>query len=278
MDAEVKTYKETVQELKEPADTKQEELDIGSQTHEIKKPPAKILPAEKTPPMDNLQGLTMLLHGPPKIGKSTWCSQADGVLFLATEPGLNSLETYQKPILSWMDFLDVCGALQREKHSYKTVTVDTVDNAWLFCSEHICGKAGVEHESDLGWGKGWAAVKREFHRVITKLAQMETGLILVSHSKYITIEGRTNEYQKAVPTLSQGGRDVLLSMADMILFCDIVHDEDEDGRPISRRVMHTKPSLYYEAGDRTGRLPETIDLSYLAFLEAFNAGKKGTDE
>jgi hypothetical protein len=36
-------------------------------------------------------------------------------------------------------------------------------------------------------------------------------------------------------------------------------------------VIRTKPSLYYEAGDRTGRLPETIDLDYRKFLEAFQA-------
>ena len=36
-------------------------------------------------------------------------------------------------------------------------------------------------------------------------------------------------------------------------------------------MIRTKPSLYYEAGDRTGRLPETIDLDFGKFLEAFNA-------
>ena len=44
-----------------------------------------------------------------------------------------------------------------------------------------------------------------------------------------------------------------------------------DGEPTVRRVIRTKPSLYYEAGDRTGRLPETLDLDFSSFLEAFNA-------
>ena len=34
--------------------------------------------------------------------------------------------------------------------------------------------------------------------------------------------------------------------------------------------MHTKPSPHYEAGDRTGRLPDTIDLDFSKFIEAFN--------
>jgi len=38
-----------------------------------------------------------------------------------------------------------------------------------------------------------------------------------------------------------------------------------------RRVIRTKPSLYYEAGDRTGRLPETLDLDFGKFKESYNA-------
>ena len=38
-----------------------------------------------------------------------------------------------------------------------------------------------------------------------------------------------------------------------------------------RRVIRTKPSLYYEAGDRTGRLPETLELDFGKFRESYNA-------
>ena len=37
-----------------------------------------------------------------------------------------------------------------------------------------------------------------------------------------------------------------------------------------RRVIRTKPSLYYEAGDRTGRLPETLELDFGKFKESYN--------
>ena len=58
-------------------------------------------------------------------------------------------------------------------------------------------------------------------------------------------------------------------MVDMVLFCDLEVTGD-DGEQSMRRVIRTKPSLYYEAGDRTGRLPETLDLDFSKFLEAFN--------
>ena len=48
-------------------------------------------------------------------------------------------------------------------------------------------------------------------------------------------------------------------------------DTAEDGEKSVRRVIRTKPSLYYEAGDRTGRLPETLDFDFRKFLDAFDS-------
>ena len=74
-----------------------------------------------------------------------------------------------------------------------------------------------------------------------------------------------------MPTLPEKARKIVLGMVDMVLYCDLDVSAGSDGEPIIRRVIRTKPSLYYEAGDRTGRLPETIDLDYRKFLEAFQA-------
>jgi hypothetical protein len=60
-------------------------------------------------------------------------------------------------------------------------------------------------------------------------------------------------------------------MADMVLFCDLEVVAGDNGEQRMRRVIRTKPSLYYEAGDRTGRLPETLDLDFGKFRESFNA-------
>jgi hypothetical protein len=60
-------------------------------------------------------------------------------------------------------------------------------------------------------------------------------------------------------------------MVDQVLFCDLEMATAEDGAESVKRVIRTKPSLYYEAGDRTGRLPETLDLDFRRFFEAFNA-------
>jgi hypothetical protein len=74
------------------------------------------------------------------------------------------------------------------------------------------------------------------------------------------------------PTLPDKARKIVLGMVDMILFCDLEVTKDADGKPAHRRVIRTKPNVNYEAGDRTGRLPEVIELDFARFLQAFNAG------
>lgn len=229
-----------------------------------------LLPTAKTQPKPNLADLTVLVYGQTKIGKSTLCSNADNALFLATEPGLNALDVYQTPIQTWEDLLNACAEIGEGKHGFKTVVIDTIDNAYKFCTDYILRKFKVEHESDLAYGKGYAIVNNEFQRVLTKLAFLPYGLFLISHAKEIEVETRTGKYTRIVPTLPDKARKIVLGMVDMVLFCDLEVATGEDGAQSVRRVIRTKPSLYYEAGDRTGRLPETIDLDFRKFLDAFN--------
>ena len=121
-----------------------------------------MLPAEKTPARTDMSDYTVLVHGRPKAGKSEWCSKADRALFIATEAGLNSLSVYQAPVTNWEEFLACCGEIAAGDHRFRTIVIDTADNAYRMCSEYVCAKHKIEHESDLGYGKGFALVNAEF--------------------------------------------------------------------------------------------------------------------
>ncbi len=229
-----------------------------------------MLPKTKSKPKHTLSDLTALVYGPSKIGKSTWCSKADDALFLATEPGLNALEVFQTPITCWDDLLQACAEIAEGKHEFKTIVVDTVDNAYKMCSDYVCKKFKIEHESDLGYGKSYALINNEFQRVINKLAFLPYGLILISHSQERDIETRTGKHTRIVPTLPEKARKLVTGLVDLILFCDLDMKTGEDGKPVWQRVMRTKPSPNYDAGDRTGRLPEVIPLDFSSFVKAFN--------
>jgi hypothetical protein len=233
-----------------------------------------MLPREKTPARMSLSDLTVLVHGPAKIGKSTLCSRAEKALFIATEAGLNALEVYQVPVTSWNEFLAACGEVAGGEHGFKTIVVDTLDNAYLMCQEYICAKHKIEHPADLAYGKGFSLVNTEFYRVLNKLSLLPYGLFLVCHSQEKEIETRTGKRTRIVPTLPDKARRMVLGMVDVILYCDVETVVNADGKTTGeRRIMRTKPTETYEAGDRTGRLPDVLDLDYAKFAAAFAAGQ-----
>lgn len=231
------------------------------------------LPTAKTPPKRSLSDVSILLYGNSKLGKTTWASQAPDAIFLATEPGLNALEVYQQPIRSWPEFLDACAELAKGEHPFKTIVIDTIDILYRLCADHICQKRGLEHESDGAHGKIYGLVKNEIYRVLTKLAHLPYGLILISHSQDRNLETRTGTVTRTVPTLSESFRQIVIGMVDLILYCDVQVEQDENGKRKYRRVMRTKPSPNYDAGDRFGFLPEVMDLDFQAFAKAFESAQ-----
>jgi hypothetical protein len=205
------------------------------------------------------------------VHNSSFASQFPEAMFFECEPGLNHLEVFKVPTYSWEAFLEACKLIAKGDHNFKTIVIDTVDNAFKMCSDHVCAKHGIEYEGDMGHGKGWALVKNEWHRVLTRLASLPYGLILISHAVDKTIETRTGEYTKTTPSLPDRARNVVLGLVDIILYGDSITRKDPAGNIVVERVLRTKPHPTYEAGDRTGRLPEMLPLEYAAFQSAFVA-------
>lgn len=214
------------------------------------------------------------------VHNSTFASKFPDALFLATERGLNSLEVYNEMVTSWTGFKSSLDEIAAGKHSFKTIIIDTVDNLFRLCSEDVCKKLKVTHESDVPYGKGFGMVNSEFHRALHKLSLLPYGLVLISHSKEKEVETRTGKIKKIIPTLPDAARNIVLALVDMILYAETVPIKDKEGKKIvgTKRVLRTKPNSLFEAGDRTERLPETLDFSYEKFVEHFKSGKKDISE
>ena len=241
-------------------------------------------------PLTDLRRLLTLIYGPPKTGKSTLASQYPEALFLATEAGLNLLSvnhwsyadhTAEKPnyvIKTWEDLL--AATAESIISGYKTIVLDTVGNACLLCEEYVCRKNGEDHKNagKLAFGVGTTLVANELKRYFTKLSSNGIGTLLIAHSMQRAVTTRAGEVQKTVPFIPCDNKNfeiynMILGSADMILFMD----QEADGS----RLIRTKPHPTYDAGDRSGRLTETIKLpsenmgagSFDALYESFY-GKK----
>lgn len=223
-----------------------------------------MLPKEKRKPIGDLSQEIILGYGIPKIGKSTFFSRFPNALFLSTEEGLNHLEVFEQPIRKWGDFVDAIRELEKNPTQFQTVVIDTVDNLYLFCQTYMYDLHHIKHESDLEWGKGWAQISSEFRRQITRISQIKSmGLCFVSHSeeKESRKPGHAESEVKVCHTLPARARKVILPMADMVLYMEI---DDKNNR-----IIRTKPSTSYEAGDRSGKLPAVLPLNFETFVDSY---------
>ena len=225
------------------------------------------LPTTTTKPKTDLNKFKIFLYGSPKIGKSTFASQFEKPLFIATEAGLTALETYQVPVTKWEDYIEVLKALGSQPHDYKTIVIDTVDNLAKMCSDYICRVNNITHESDLGYGKGFVMAQDTFLKPLSWLSHQDVGLVMISHEKNEVVKSRTSEVSKSMPTLTGGYRKIALGLADLILYAHMVERANEKGEIEQVRVLRTKPSETWEAGDRTGKLPAALPFEYKYFAE-----------
>jgi hypothetical protein len=233
-----------------------------------------MLPTVKQQPKRTLTEFTMLLYGPSKIGKTRFCSSIPNALFIATEQGHNHVEAFVRPVNCWDDFLLVCAELAKKEHPFTSVLIDTTSNLVGMCTDHVLAKYKVSHESDLPYGKGHALVRNEFTRVINKLAMLGLGTVFICHAIEREYETQTGKRIRIVPDLPEKIRQFVVGLCDFVAYANVESSVDSQGHRSVHRVLHTKPSAEYDAGDRTGKLPETLPLDYDSFVKAFEETQK----
>lgn len=230
------------------------------------------LPTEKSAPTLSPARIKALLYGPPKIGKSTFASQInpDKTLFIPTEPGLGSLEVYERPVTDWADFLEAGGEIvedAKKDRRFEVVVVDTVDELYRMCSDHICTQLGIKHPSDAEYGKGWAAVADEFRLRIGKLASLGLGVWFISHAEDREVKKKVGSKTVTQPSLSGQARKFLVGFVDFIFLAEWEGEEED-----SKRVLRTQGAEHHEAGGRVPQgatpLPDPLPLDAVALRKA----------
>jgi hypothetical protein len=220
------------------------------------------LPKKKSKKESNYLKKIYTIIGQPKIGKTTIASKLGGdegdVLFFCTEPGHKFQEIYKWETkdghspTSWEHFKECVRELLSGEHNFKAICIDTVDNLYSWCSTHVLREQEIEHESDLGFGKGWKLVEKEFHTVINFITQKDYGVIFLTHEKTENRKKKGVEYNYSTSTLGTGATRVVHGLSDYIFY----FHSDDDGR----RWIRTKGTNNINAGDRSGLLPELIPM------------------
>jgi len=244
------------------------------------------LPKKKKRADTDLAQYTGLIYGREKIGKTTFLSTFPDALFLTTEPGTKGLEIYEIPIKTWTDLLKAVKLLENDNR-FKTVIIDTIDNAYDLCLEYVCKRSGIEYpgEDERGkkdYGKSWKKIRMEFLRVINRILNTGRGLWFTSHVRETELNSRSGQrWDRIHPSMAGQARAVIEALVDMFIYAEYMRDKD--GNTI--RVLICQGDETVWAGHRqagTGKgLPPILPLNkedgYGVLNEAFKSGEGGLD-
>lgn len=210
----------------------------------------------------DMRGYSVFFYGEPKSGKTTTATKFPNHLLLAFEKGYNAIPgAMAQPINSWSEFRKVLRQLKDEdiQKKFETIIIDTADIAYDYCENYICSNNNVDAIGDIGYGKGYTLVAKEFDECLRKIVQMNYGLVLISHAVDKTFTDESGkEYNQIVPTLGNKPRNIVARMCDIIGYSRGV--QDAEGNTSTKLFMRGTPR--YVAGSRFKYTPDYIDFTY----------------
>ena len=226
-----------------------------------------ILPRERTPRKIDPDRQIVCLYGPPKIGKSTTASRIKGGLFLATEAGLNALDTHQVNCQDWETLEGAVNELKHGKHTFTTIIVDTVDQAHKLCMDHVCKMMKVDHPTAARDPRPvWGRINYEFERIITTLIRTGLGVWFLSHSREEVLDEGKGRSRVIRPALTGRSRDLITGQSDIVMYAGVNN--------AGVRQLWCDETPIIMAGCRGGVLPATLPMSYREFASALHEGSK----
>lgn len=213
----------------------------------------------------DLRSKFLLLAGPPKIGKTEFCTMAPDALILAFEVGTNARPgAMVQKIDTWSTFKLVLRQLDKPeaKEKFSTICVDTVGIAYDLCEKFICAQAGVQKIGDIPYGGGYAQLSKEFDDALRRITMMGYGLIMTCHLKEnADDDGKIIGYK---PDLNNRCLKIVNGLVDIIGV--ITQTWNEKGE--SERWIQTRATPTITAGSRYKYLAPRIPFGYQEFLKA----------
>lgn len=222
------------------------------------------------------RSLRVVIYGPEGIGKSTLASTAPKPLFLDTERGSGHLDVTRVSVNSFADLKDaletVVGLVKTKAFEYESLVLDTADNLWRLCADHVCAQGKKNSIEDFGYGKGYAMAFDTFRDVLHALDFINrhgVWIVVVSHAMVEKIAPPdAEEYSKycikvSAPTKqAQVAREYLKEWCDCLLFAHYevtVNTEQKRAMGGAERILSTSSHPAWEAKNRVG-LPEHLPM------------------
>lgn len=220
-----------------------------------------------------VQGKMFFIYGGAKTGKTTTACQFSKPLLLAFEPGYNLIDGIKAvSVTSWIDMKNYAKQLKKQevRDMYDTIILDTAPLMWGLAEKFVKTQKDIEDLTDLGFGKGYRAVRDEFQDVINSLGQMGYTLVFIAHAeKKDYVDSLGVSHSGITPALDKRPKEIISGLVDVFMFVCQEGDGNGGNKPVAFFRGGKYGDVEIEAGSRYGEgLPVKIDFNYDELVKA----------
>jgi hypothetical protein len=152
----------------------------------------------------------------------------------------------------------------RSKDRFKTVIIDTVSICWDMCEKFVCQQNGVQKISDIPWGAGYTACKKEFENSLGEITRLGYGVVLIAHSaSRVEKTADGSDVQIISPDLPKRASEICNGIVDIIGY---IGNEWVNGE--RKRWLYTRETPTLFAGSRFKYMPDKIPFGYDELVNA----------
>lgn len=212
---------------------------------------------------ENLNDKIFLFYGEQGTRKTTVAGNFEDSIIAGFEIGYKFISgAIAQPIQSWTEFRTFLRQLKKPevKERYKTVVIDTVTIAYSMCNDYVLAPLGASDPGDLGYGKGWRAVRKEFERTIMSIPQMGYGLVLIAHADEMQEESTGSI--KAKVDIDKRPAAIIKGLADFIFYTRKEYKENSAGLPEDLTVYAYSGLVDIESKSRSRYFTKKFEFTY----------------
>jgi hypothetical protein len=231
-----------------------------------------------------------VIYAKDGVGKSTFCAAAPGAVFIASEDGLDNIDTQAvDPPKNWTELRQAVAFLTKSD-GCKTIVIDTLDWIEPLCWEHVCSTIKddkgrkVDEIEGYGYGKGYVHAVSAWRGLLSDLQQAgEVGknVLLSAHCARKMVKNPIGEdYEQWQIKLNDRASSLIREWAHVVGFAEFdtstATDKDEKrtkGVSTGKRILRTAPHAGYESKTRFTMPTKPIPLDWRSFAKAVAEGK-----
>lgn len=162
-----------------------------------------------------MKKIRIWVYGNPLTGKSYFANTFPNPYTINTDGNARHYDTDYEIVTDYLGFSTAIRKFDDKK--YDTLIIDLADNIYDFTRTYFLKKHKIEHESELGYGKGWDVVEKGFMEVMRQIVTLDCNIVLVSHERTVTEKDKFGrETTRYSPNIREKVADKIVGLMDFV--------------------------------------------------------------